>query len=138
MCSSDLPPAEELIVVDGKEPRHGPGETILGAVTVPGQFLMGCARVDTKTNEIPVARELFGTMDLAGKTVSMDALHTCEQTARELVMEHGAHYLLTVKGNRPALKQNIDTAVAAPTADFSPCTRKSHRGPDDREEPGQA
>lgn len=68
----------------------------------------------------------------------MDALHTCEQTARELVMEHGAHYLLTVKGNRPTLKQNIDTAVPAPTADFSPCPRKSHRSPDGREEPGQA
>lgn len=132
------PPADELIAVDGKEPRHGPGETILGAVSVPSQFLLGCARVDIKTNEIPVARELFGTLDLSGRTVSMDALHTCEQTARELVMEHGAHYLLTVKGNRPTLKQNIDTAVPAPTADFSPCPCKSHRSPDGREEPGQA
>ena len=34
-------PADELIVVDGKEPRHGPGEAILGAVTVPGQFFLG-------------------------------------------------------------------------------------------------
>ena len=121
-------PAEELIVVDGKEPRHGPGEAILGAVTVPGQFLMGCARVDTKTNEVPVARELFGTMDLAGRTVSMDALHTCEQTARELVVEHGAHYLMSVKGNQPRLKKNINTAVPAPTADFSPSAPEPHRG----------
>ena len=132
------PPADELIAVDGKEPRHGPGETILSAVTVPGQFLLGCARVDTKTNEIPVARELFGTLDLVGRTVSMDALHTCEQTARELVMEHGAHYLLTVKGNRPTLQKNINTAVPEPAADFSPSTRESHRSPDDREEPGKA
>ena len=48
------PPAEELIVVDGKEPRHGPGEAILGAVSVPGPFSLGCARVDTKTNAGPV------------------------------------------------------------------------------------
>lgn len=132
------PSADELIVVDGKEPRHGPGEMILGAVTVPGQFLLGCARVDTKTNEVPVARELFGTMDLAGRTVSMDALHTCEQTARELVVEHGAHYLLSVKGNQPTLKQNIDTAVPAPTAGFSPSTPEPDGSPDDREEPGKA
>ena len=71
----------------GEEPQHGPGETILGAVSVPGEFLLGCARADPKTNEIPMARELFGTMDLSGSTVSMDALHTGEQTARELVME---------------------------------------------------
>lgn len=118
-------PTDELIVVDGKEPRHGPGEAILGAVTVPGQFLMGCARVDTKTNEVPVARELFGTMDLAGRTVSMDALHTCEQTARELVVEHGAHYLMSVKGNQPTLQKNINTAVPAPTAGFSPLPQSS-------------
>ena len=67
-----------------------------------------------------MARALFGTMDLAGRTVSMDALHTCEQTARELVMEHGAHYLLTVKGNQPTLTRNIEKAVPAPTVGFSP------------------
>lgn len=113
-------PAGELIALDGKQPKHGPGESILGAVTLPGQYLLGCARVDTKTNEVPVARALFGTMDLAGRTVSMDALHTCEQTARELVMEHGAHYLLTVKGNQPTLTRNIEKAVPAPTVGFSP------------------
>ncbi len=130
------PPANELIVVDGKEPRHGPGETILGAVTVPGQFLLGAARVDTKTNEVPVARELFATLDLCGRTVSMDALHTCEQTARELVLEHGAHYLMSVKGNQPALRKNIDTAVPAPSAGFSPSVTEPYRGSDDRDQPG--
>ena len=111
------PADNELIVVDGKQPRHGSGESILTALTSPGQFLMGCARVDTKTNEVPVARELFKKMDLVGRTVAMDALHTNEQTARELVMEHGAHYLMTVKGNQPSLRRNIDTAVPEPTAD---------------------
>jgi len=132
------PPADELIVVDGKEPRHGPGEAILGAVTVPGQFLLGAARVDTKTNEVPVARELFGTLDLCGRTVSMDALHTCEQTARELVLEHGAHYLMTVKGNQPTLRKNIETAVPPPSAGFSPSTPEPHRGSDDREKSGKS
>jgi hypothetical protein len=125
-----------LIVVDGKEPRHGPGEAILGAVTVPGQFLLGAARVDTKTNEVPVARALFGTLDLYGRTVSMDALHTCEQTARELVLEHGAHYLMSVKGNQPTLRKTLDTVVPPPPAGFSPSTPERHRGADGRDEPG--
>lgn len=129
------PPAEELIVVDGKEPRHGPGEAILGAVSVPGQFYLGCARVDTKTNEVPVARQLFGTMDLSGRTVSMDALHTQDQTARELVLEHGAHYLMTVKNNQPTLRKSIDTTVPAPSAGFSPSAPEPHPGSDDREQP---
>lgn len=132
------PPLDELILVDGKEPRHGPGDAILGAVTVPGQFYLGCALVDTKTNEIPVARELFGTLDLAGRTVSMDALHTQDRTARELVLEHGAHYLLTVKDNQPTLRSNIDSAVPLPPAGFSPSANHFHPGADSGDEQGRA
>jgi hypothetical protein len=114
------PPPEELIAVDGKEPRHGPGDAILSAVTVPSQFYLGSALVDTKTNEIPVARELFGELNLSGRTVALDALHTQDQTARELVLEHGAHYLLTVKNNQPTLRQNIEKSVPVPPTGFSP------------------
>ena len=128
------PPPDELIAVDGKEPRHGPGDAILSAVTVPSQFSLGSALVDTKTNEIPVARELFGTLDLAGRTVSLDALHTQDQTARQLVLEHGAHYLLTVKDNQPTLRKNIDTAVPMPPAGFSPSASHSNPGSDSRKE----
>jgi hypothetical protein len=128
------PPPDELIVVDGKEPRHGPGDAVLSAVSVPSQFYLGSALVDTKTNEIPVARELFGTLDLAGRTVSLDALHTQDQTARELVLEHGAHYLLTVKNNQPTLRENIDNAVPMPPAAFSPSGSNTDPSADSRNE----
>jgi hypothetical protein len=114
------PPPDELIVVDGKEPRHGPGDSILTAVSVPSQTYLGSALVDIKTNEIPVARELFGDLDLDGRTVALDALHTQDQTARELVMEHGAHYQMTVKNNQPTLRQNIEKLVPLPATGFSP------------------
>jgi hypothetical protein len=128
------PPADELIAVDGKEPRHGPGDAILTAVTVPSQFYLGSALVDTKTNEIPVARELFGDLDLMGRTVAMDALHTQDETARQLVLEHGAHYQLTVKNNQPTLRQNIDKMVPTPPSGFSPSGSNAHSGTDHREE----
>lgn len=128
------PPADELIVIDGKEPRHGPGDAILSAVTVPSQFYLGSALVDTKTNEIPVARELFGTLDLAGRTVSLDALHTQHQTGRDLVLVHGAHYLLTVKNNQPTWRQNIAQAVPVPPTGFSPSGTDPHPGPHLRKE----
>jgi len=130
------PPPHELIAVDGKEPRHGPGQAILGAVTVPSQFYLGSALVGTKTNEIPVARELFGELDLAGRTVALDALHTQDDTARQLVMEHGAHFLLTVKNNQPTLRQNIDQMVPVPPTGFSPsgphAHPSAHRGAEQR------
>ena len=122
------PPPDELIAVDGKEPCHGPGDSILTAVTVPSQYYLGSALVDTKTNEIPVARELFGQLDLTGRTVALDALHTQDQTARELVMEHGANYLLTVKDNQPTLRQNIDKLVPVPPTGFSPSEVDDHHG----------
>jgi hypothetical protein len=131
------PPPNELIAIDGKEPSHGPGDAILSAVSVPSLFYLGSALVDTKTNEIPVARELFGELDLRGRTVALDALHTQDQTARELVMEHGAHYLLTVKNNQPTLRQNIEKKVPPPTVGFSPSAADAHPGAHGGEEQGR-
>ena len=121
-------PPDELIVLDGKEPRHGGGHAVLTAVTVPSQHYLGSALVEQKTNEIPVARALFRKLDLDGRKVSLDALHTQDQTARELVLEHGADYLFTAKANQPALRANIEKLVSAPPADFSPSGRHGHAG----------
>ncbi len=122
------PPQDELIAMDGKEPKHGPGDAILSAVTVPSLFYLGSALVDTKTNEIPVARELFGDLDLVDRRVSLDALHTQTHTAIDAVIEHGAHYLLTVKNNQPTLRQNIARKISLPPQGFSPSGSHSHPG----------
>lgn len=113
-------PAHELIVLDGKPPRQGGGQSVLSAVSVPSQHYLGSAMVDTKTNEIPVARQLFKKLDLDGRKVSLDALHTQDQTARELVLEHGADFLLTVKDNQPTVRANTEKEVPAPPALLSP------------------
>jgi hypothetical protein len=115
-------PKEQLIVLDGKEPRHGSGASILSAVTVPSQHYLGSALVDQKTNKIPVARELFNRLELVERLVSLDALHTQDETARALVLEHGAEadYLLTVKGNHPTVRAQIEALVSAPQGDFPP------------------
>jgi hypothetical protein len=114
------PPPDELIALDGKEPNHGGGQGVLTAVSVPSQFYLGSAMVETKTNEIPVAPELFQRLDLQGRFVSLDALHTQDETARAAVLEAGAHFLLTVKANQPKIKESIETLVPAPDADFPP------------------
>jgi hypothetical protein len=121
-------PRQELIVLDGKEPKAGGGHSVLTAVSVPSQYFLGSAMVDTKTNEIPVARQLFERLDLDGRKVSLDALHTQDQTARQLVIEHGADYLLTVKDNQPTVRQNIERLVEALPARFSPSAGHSPSG----------
>ena len=114
------PPPQELIVLDGKEPRHTGGHHVLTAVSVPGQHYLGSAMVDEKTNEIPVARELFAQLELDGRLVSLDALHTQAETARALVLEHGADYVFTVKGNQPTVRDNIERLVPEPPVAFFP------------------
>ncbi len=121
-------PSQELIVLDGKEPKHGSGTSVLTAVSAPSQHYLGSAMVDEKTNEIPVARELFAQLDLEGRLVSLDALHTQNHTARDLVMEHGADYLLTVKGNQSTLRQQIENQLPAPEAGFPPCPSDADTG----------
>lgn len=121
-------PKDELVVLDGKQPRHGGGHSVLTAVTVPSQHYLGSAVVDIKTNEIPVARQLFHKLELDGRKVSLDALHTQDKTARELVLEHGADFLLTVKDNQPTLRKNIERLVCAPPAKFSPSGHHVHVG----------
>ena len=57
--------------MDGKEPKHGGGHSILTAVAVPSQYYLGSALVDEKTNEIPVVRQRFQKLDLEGRYVSL-------------------------------------------------------------------
>lgn len=113
-------PKNELIALDGKEPKHGGGHSVLSAICVPSQYYLASAIVDTKTNEIPVAQQLFPDLDLQGRLVSLDALHTQTETARDIVLNGGGDYLLTVKDNQLKLHQTIQNLVPAPKADFSP------------------
>jgi hypothetical protein len=119
-------PQKDLIALDGKEPSHGGGHSILTAVCVPSQYYLGSAVVDTKTNEIPVAQKLFPDLDLRGRLVSLDALHTQTRTARHIVLEGGGDYLLTVKDNQLKLHQTIETLLPAPKADFPPLEGDAH------------
>jgi phage protein U len=114
------PPPDELIVLDGKAPRHTGGQQVLTALTVPGQHYLGSEMIADKSNEIPAARALFARLELDGREVSLDALHTQTETARALVLEHGGDFLLTAKGNQPAVQANIESHVATPPVAFPP------------------
>jgi predicted transposase YbfD/YdcC len=78
--------------------RHGPEGGIIGAPVTLGQIA-----VPQGTTETTQVRTLLQGIDIAGALVTADAAHTCVETARFLVQEAGADYLLTVKGNRSAL-----------------------------------
>ena len=48
------------------------------------------------------------------------------ETARDIVLEGGGDYLLTVKDNQLKLHQNIQKLLPAPKADFPPLEANAH------------
>src|SRR5260221_5107787 len=72
------PPQDRIVIFDGKKVRHA-GVEIVNAVDSQGRFL-GSVITDSKSNEIPAARQLLGEQDLLGKILIADAMHTHEET----------------------------------------------------------
>jgi hypothetical protein len=111
------PIQDNLVIVDGKKMRHG-GVEMVNAVNGKGQYLGGIMTAD-KSNEIPAARQLLGRLDIGGKIVLADALHTQVETAQLILYEKGADYLMTVKGNQLTLQTTLqglfDKQVFPPT-----------------------
>jgi hypothetical protein len=104
---------------------------LLNAVTVPSLYYLGSEPVPVdKTNEIPVARALFERLDLEGRLVGLDALHTQAATACALLQQGGADYMLTVKDNQKGIRRTLRARFAATPADFSPSADHLHDGLD--------
>lgn len=111
------------------------GKTVRGAVRRDGSQVhllsvfdvaSGCVRaqreIDAKTNEIPEFAPAVAHLDLIGTVVTADALHTQAETARYLVEDKKAHYLMIIKGNQPSLLAAVAGALAGPDADFAGAT----------------
>jgi predicted transposase YbfD/YdcC len=97
-----------LVAVDGKRVRGSGSDTaeprhLLGAIDHSHGVVLAQREVGCKTNEITEFAPLLDTVDLAAAVVTADAMHTQRAHADYLVLERGAHYLVTVKGNQPAL-----------------------------------
>ncbi|MER6076248.1 ISAs1 family transposase [Streptomyces sp. NPDC001817] len=86
----------------GSRTRHRQAAHLLAVIDQDDQ-LLAQLRVPDKTNEIPCLRGLLETLGITGAVVTADALHTQTGTARFLVEDKEAHYVLTVKASQPTL-----------------------------------
>lgn len=103
------PTQDQLVIVDGKTLRHAHVE-LVSAVNGNGRWL-GTVAVEAGSNEIPAAREQLAQVELPGKAVLADALHTQIETAQEILFEGGGDYVLTVKDNQKELVQTLTTLL---------------------------
>ena len=99
-----------VIAVDGKSLRgatvDGAMPHLLSALDHDHRVVLGQRAVGDKGSEIPALKVLLESMDLTGTVVTADALHCQRDTATWLV-DRGAHYVLTVKGNQPGLRNAL-------------------------------
>jgi predicted transposase YbfD/YdcC len=80
---------------------------VLAGRTAQSSVVAAQAEVGVKTNEVPMAKVVLGQVDLHGKLVSADALHTVKATA-EFIHDAGGEFVLPVKENRKALFDALD------------------------------
>ena len=106
------------LCVDGKALKGTPGLHLFSAFCGLGERVVAQLAIPEKTNEIPMLPTLLKDVPLEGALVSADALHTQDDTARHLVQDRGADYLLVVKDNQPSLREQCARLFPEPA--FSP------------------
>ena len=105
---------ETPVAMDGKDVRGASKQVgkerrmMVAAVEHGSGLVLGQVQIGAKTNEIPAVRELSRQLDLAGRVVTVDAMHAQHETARCLTEDCEAHYVVTgVKDNQPTIRDDL-------------------------------
>ena len=99
--------AHAPVAMDGKDLRGASKQTedgrrmMVAAVEHDSGMVLGQVEVDSKSNEIPAVRELSSSLDLAGRIVTVDAMHAQHETARCLL---GRRQAMRIEREREILK----------------------------------
>jgi predicted transposase YbfD/YdcC len=121
------PPAwRQALAVDGKTLRgsghhHTAPVHLLAAMDHTSRAVLAQTQVATKSNEITRFQPLLEGLDLAGRVLTADAMHTQRTHADWLVSHKHAAYLLIVKANQPTLHHQLQRLPwrQIPTADHT-------------------
>jgi hypothetical protein len=127
----DQSPADDAVALDGKTLRgarrpDGKQVHLLSAFLHHQGVTVAQKEVGEKTNEIPELPRLLEPLNIAGRVVTADAMHTQTETARFIVKDKKADYLLIAKDNQKTLREDI---AALDENDFSPGARNSRKRP---------
>jgi predicted transposase YbfD/YdcC len=109
-----------IIAVDGKAIRSA-GEKgrvhsalqILTAFLTEGGITLGQKTIHEKTNEIPVFQDMLEILDVAGKTITADAMHCQKETCKKII-GRGGNYVFGLKENQKTLYEDIKLFIDNP------------------------
>jgi len=102
-----------FVAVDGKTLRRSWRDAwsrtpvhLVSAFVSQNHLILGQLATDCKSNEITAIPKLLAMLELAGSTVTIDAMG-CQRQIVSTVRDKGAHYILAVKDNQPELFLNV-------------------------------
>jgi predicted transposase YbfD/YdcC len=105
--------AGQVLAVDGKSVRRSHDRAngqeaihIVSAWATANHLVLGQQKVNDKSNEITAIPELLRLLEINGCIVTIDAMG-CQTEIAEQIIDQGADYLLTVKGNQPHLLEDM-------------------------------
>ena len=110
------------IAADGKRIRHRTGSVHTEIATLVEHntgIPLASIGFHDEGGEIAAVRALLESVDVSGRVVTLDALHTTRDTARIIVETHCADYLLSIKGNSPETCEHLETIEWERDADAS-------------------
>ncbi len=105
---------QTALALDGKSrPINRPGHSdstrmMIAAVEHGTGMVHGQVASDSAGGEILGVRRLLTELGVRGHTITLDALHSCPETAH-LIVTGGGDYVMPVKSNRPTLLDDIRT-----------------------------
>ncbi len=105
--------AGETVHIDGKTVRRSLDKAslktalhLVSAWAGEACLSLGQVAVGDKSNEITAIPKLLKILDIRGATVTIDAMGSQREIARQIVEQEG-DYVLAVKGNQPTLFQQV-------------------------------
>ena len=101
----------QIIAVDGKTIRGSKSEShkayhVVSAFAAENQLVLGELVTEEKSNEITAVPELLDSLNIEHSIVTADAM-SCQKKIVKKIREGGADYVIGLKGNQPALLENV-------------------------------
>ena len=108
----------EVIAIDGKTLRRSGAKKdaqaavhMVSAFAAHQRLVLGQVRVADKSNEIVAIPKLLDLLALEGAVVTIDAIGCQREIARK-ILEKKADYVLALKGNQGALRDDVEVFAA--------------------------
>jgi predicted transposase YbfD/YdcC len=104
----------KLLALDGKKqrgtnpPGENQGEATLAVYAPESQEVIAQVAIDPSEGEIPTAQRILQQVNIVGKVIVADAMHTQRKLCQQIV-DAQADYLLSVKDNQPSLLATLET-----------------------------